>query len=99
MLPPGDEKSSFRLYDKGKLWQYSIQRNNIKAVLHMKTHQLHIWELALILTLLVGLLTAIWAQKTQAEVASELVRLHVLAKDDTDAEQAVKLQARDGVRA
>ena len=63
----------------------------------MKTRRLHIWELALMIALLVGLLTALWAQKTQAEVASELVRLHVLAKDDTDYEQAVKLQVRDRV--
>ena len=65
----------------------------------MKTNRLHIWELALMGALLAGLLTAIWAQKTQAEVASELVRLHVLAKDDTDDEQAVKLQVRDEVLA
>ena len=63
----------------------------------MKTRRLHIWELALMIALLGGLLTALWAQKTQAEVASELVRLHVLAKDDTDYEQAVKLQVRDRV--
>ena len=63
----------------------------------MKSKRLHIWELALIIALLAGLLTALWAQKTQAEVASELVRLHVLAKDNTDYEQAVKLQVRDKV--
>ena len=63
----------------------------------MKTRRLHIWELALMIALLGGLLTALWAQKTQAEVASELVRLHVLAKDDTDYEQALKLQVRDRV--
>ena len=63
----------------------------------MKTKRLHIWELALIFALSAGLLTAVWAQKTQAEVASELVRLHVLAKDDTPHEQAVKLQVRDEV--
>ena len=68
-----------------------------KVVLYMKTHRLHIWETALIIALGVGLLTALWAQKTQAEVASQLVRLHVLAKDDTEAEQAVKLQVRDKV--
>jgi len=63
----------------------------------MKTHKLHIWETALILALLGGLLTGIWAQRTQAEVASELVRFHVLAKDDTDYEQEVKLRVRDEV--
>ena len=64
-----------------------------------RKHTLYIWELALIAALLAGLLTAMWAQKTQAEVASELVRLHVLAKDDTEGEQAVKLAVRDEVLA
>ena len=77
-------KWAYGLYDGGIFWQYSLQRKNIKVVLYMKTKKLHIWELALIGALLMGLLTALWAQKTQAEVASELVRLHVLAKDDTD---------------
>lgn len=62
-----------------------------------KKHTLYIWELALIVALLAGLLTAMWAQKAQAEVASELVRLHVLAKDDSAEEQAVKLAVRDEV--
>ena len=66
-----------------------------RVVLHMKTNRLHIWELALLGAMVIGLLTAVWAQKTQAEVADELVRLHVLAKDDTDYEQSVKLQVRD----
>lgn len=65
--------------------------------MEQKKHSLYIWELALMAALLAGLLTAMWAQKTQAEVASELVRLHVLAKDDTEAEQAVKLAVRDEV--
>ena len=64
-----------------------------------RKHTFYIWELALMAALLAGLLTAMWAQKTQAEVASELVRLHVLAKDDTEAEQAVKLAVRDEVLA
>ena len=62
-----------------------------------KKHTLYIWELALIAALFAGLLTGLWAQKTQADVANELVRLHVLAKDDTPAEQAVKLAVRDEV--
>lgn len=62
-----------------------------------KSNRLYIWEAALIVALFASLFTAMWAQKTQAEVAGELVRLHVLAKDDTDAEQAVKLQVRDEV--
>lgn len=58
---------------------------------------LYIWELAVLVALFVSLFVAMWAQKTQAEVAGELVRLHVLAKDDTDGEQAVKLAVRDEV--
>ena len=62
-----------------------------------KKHTLHIWELALIAALFAGLVTGLWAQKAQSEVASELVRLHVLAKDDTPEEQKVKLAVRDEV--
>lgn len=61
--------------------------------------RLHIWELALLGAVITCLLTAVWAQKTQAAVADELVRLHVLAKDDTAYEQAVKLRVRDEVLA
>lgn len=62
-----------------------------------KQQKLQIWELALIAALFAGLFTALWAQKTQADVANQLVRLHVLAKDDTQQEQAVKLAVRDCV--
>ena len=62
-----------------------------------KKHTLHIWELALIAALFAGLVTGLWAQKAQAAVASELVRLHVQAKDDTPEEQRVKLAVRDEV--
>jgi hypothetical protein len=49
------------LFGSGIFWQYSFQRNNIKVVLHMKSHKLHIWELALIGALTAALLTALWA--------------------------------------
>ncbi len=59
--------------------------------------KLYMIEIAAICALCAGLLAGVWAQKTQAEVAGELVRLHVLAKDDTEYEQAVKLEVRDKV--
>jgi stage II sporulation protein R len=49
--------------------------------------------MALAITFLVGA----WAQKTQRQLAGDLVRLHVLAASDTAEEQAVKLEVRDAV--
>mgnify|MGYP001024284847 CR=1 FL=1 len=75
----------------------------------MHTHSLSIhpdpgralrpWELALLLAVCVTLLTGTWAQARSALLASRLVRLHVIAVSDDDAEQAVKLQVRDAVLA
>ena len=75
----------------------------------MHTHSLSInsdpgralrpWELALLLTVCVTLLTGTWAQARSQLLAARLVRLHVIAVSDDDAEQAVKLQVRDAVLA
>ena len=59
--------------------------------------KLHVWELALMLSLCAALLTGIWAQGTQARLASRLVRLHVIAASDSAADQAEKLAVRDAV--
>lgn len=55
------------------------------------------WELALLIALCVTALSGLWAQKKQTEIAGQLVRLHVLAVDDSHREQEVKLQVRDRV--
>ena len=60
---------------------------------------LHPWELALLLAVCVTLLTGTWAQARSQLLAARLVRLHVIAVSDDDAEQAVKLQVRDAVLA
>ena len=75
----------------------------------MHTHSLSIhpdsgralrpWELALLLAVCVTLLTGTWAQARSQMLAARLVRLHVIAVSDDDAEQAVKLQVRDAVLA
>ena len=50
--------------------------------------KLHVWELALMLSLCFALLTGLWAQGTQARLAGRLVRLHVIAASDSAADQA-----------
>ncbi len=65
----------------------------------MKSKKFRITLLA-VLMLLAGticLLTAM--QQEQAALAEKLVRLHVVANSDTEADQALKLQVRDAVLA
>ena len=57
------------------------------------------WEVALLMALCLTLCVGLWAQKKQGELASQVVRLHVLAVDDSDYEQALKLRVRDAVLA
>ena len=59
--------------------------------------KLHVWEIALMLSLCAALLTGLWAQGTQARLAGRLVRLHVIAASDSAADQAEKLAVRDAV--
>lgn len=66
----------------------------------MKTksdEHLKIWELALLLALCVTFLTALWAEREQHELSTQLVRLHVIAESDSGEDQAVKLLVRDAV--
>ena len=51
--------------------------------------------LALFVTCLVC--TALWAEATQARLASQVIRLHVLANSDSEEDQALKLEVRDRV--
>lgn len=41
--------------------------------------------------------TALWAEAQQEELADKVIRLHVVANSDSDADQALKLQVRDAV--
>jgi len=66
----------------------------------MKTkHFFKPWELAMLIALCAACLAGLWAQRTQAEIAEQMIRLHVLAADDSGEEQAVKLEVRDAVLA
>ena len=65
----------------------------------MKEKCLKIWETALLAALCLALCAGTWAQGRQAGLERELVRLHVLAHSDDEAEQRIKLQVRDAVLA
>jgi stage II sporulation protein R len=63
----------------------------------MKKHSkgLKRWEIALFVGLAVGLLTASWAEGTQTRLAESVLRLHVIANSNSEADQAQKLRVRD----
>ena len=58
---------------------------------------LRAWEIALLSALCLTLCVGLWAQKQQQALSAQVLRLHVLAVDDTDYEQALKLRVRDAV--
>lgn len=60
---------------------------------------LRAWEIALLSALCLTLCVGLWAQREQEELSSQVLRLHVLAVDDSEAEQALKLRVRDAVLA
>ncbi|MCL2343517.1 MAG: stage II sporulation protein R [Firmicutes bacterium] len=57
------------------------------------------WEIALLIALCVTLLTGVWAGGQSAALSDKLIRLHVIANSDTDADQSIKLAVRDKVLA
>lgn len=60
---------------------------------------LRAWELALLAALCLSFCAGLWAQRQQSELSAQVLRLHVLAVDDTEEEQALKLRVRDAVLA
>ena len=67
----------------------------------MSEHKFHLkaWELALLCALCLTLCAAVWAREQSDRISSSLIRLHVLAVDDSAEEQALKLRVRDAVLA
>jgi stage II sporulation protein R len=55
------------------------------------------WEIALLVGLAVGLLTASWAEGTQTRLAESVLRLHVIANSNSEEDQAQKLRVRDRI--
>lgn len=63
----------------------------------MTKEKLRPWEAALLAALCIFFFTGAWAADQQAELAGGLVRLHVIANSDAQADQAAKLAMRDRV--
>ena len=55
------------------------------------------WELALLLALGMFLLLGVWLDGAHAALSGDVLRLHVLANSDSDADQSLKLAVRDRV--
>lgn len=55
------------------------------------------WEVALLCGVLIAVLWGAWAGQEQAQLAGQVIRLHVLANSDTQADQQLKLAVRDRV--
>lgn len=54
-------------------------------------------ESAALMALAITLCVCTWAQARQESISSSLIRLHILAVSDDEAEQALKLRVRDAV--
>jgi stage II sporulation protein R len=63
------------------------------------TKRLKRWEVILLATLAAAMLCGGLLSLRQAQLASRLVRLHVVANSDSDADQTLKLAVRDAVLA
>ncbi len=57
------------------------------------------WRRVLALFFAFLVCTALWAEATQAQLAEKVIRLHVLANSDSQADQILKLQVRDKILA
>lgn len=63
----------------------------------MTSKRFYLWESALTVAVAVTLLMGCCASVRQSALAGQVLRLHVVANSDSDADQAVKLQVRDAV--
>ena len=55
------------------------------------------WEWALLIAILVSFAWGTWADRTQQQLSDKVLRLHVLANSDSEADQALKRKVRDSV--
>ncbi len=55
------------------------------------------WELALLLGVALAALAGMWLDGSQAALANQVIRLHVLANSDSQEDQALKLKVRDEI--
>ena len=61
--------------------------------------KLKTWEIALMFGLLIAVVAGSWLGREQKELADSVIRFHVIANSDSQADQALKLAVRDRVLA
>lgn len=59
--------------------------------------KLKIWEIALMCGVLIAVVGGSWLGREQKELADSVIRLHVIANSDSEADQDLKLAVRDRV--
>lgn len=74
-----------------------LQSAKRRFIMNRKSNQLKVWEAAALCALCISLCIGTWAQARQQSISASLVRLHVIAVSDDEAEQALKLRVRDAV--
>ena len=65
--------------------------------MHIRQSHLLLAEKAMLMALSITLCLALWGQSSQSALSEDLVRLHVIAHSDDEAEQQLKLRVRDAV--
>lgn len=66
---------------------------------HFNPSRLRLWEAALFLAFGLTLTAGVWASASEAALANQVLRLHVIANSDSQEDQALKLEVRDAVLA
>ncbi len=66
-------------------------------MVHEAESRLRKWERCLLFGVGVALLTGVWLTGQQKALAEQMVRLHVVARSDSEEDQAEKLRVRDAV--
>ena len=73
--------------------------NRVKTYLYTPVSKLHRWEVIFLVALAAAVLCCGWLSLRQSQLASRMVRLHVIANSDSAEDQSLKLLVRDAVLA
>ena len=65
----------------------------------LQNNKLRRWEVALMVGVAVALLCGVWLGGEQSALSDKVIRLHVIANSDSEANQALKLLVRDRILA
>lgn len=59
--------------------------------------QLKLWEISLFFGIFIALVAGVWLSAQQQDLADQVIRLHVIANSDSQEDQQLKLEVRDGI--